>query len=87
MERLCTKNTFIVRLKRQEGADEKGCSRRGGLSRRGNTRRRVPFLLQVFARRESPTRRRKPDEKAPTRSFTPRDEKYSGSACGRRDKQ
>jgi hypothetical protein len=33
--------------------------------------RRVPFLLIVFARRESPTRRRKPDEKAPTKSFTP----------------
>jgi hypothetical protein len=32
-----------------------------------------------------PTRRRKPDEKAPTRSFTPTSDKYSGSACVRRD--
>jgi hypothetical protein len=31
------------------------------------------------------TRRRKPDEKTPTRSFMPTSDKYSGSACGRRD--
>jgi hypothetical protein len=49
------------------------------------TRRKVPFRRGVFARRESPTRRRKPDEKTPTRSFTPTSNKYSGSACVRRD--